>query len=244
MDFNFNIIIYIVVGVLVAILIYCLAVASFGYENFRENLNELNQEANQYGFTTRDFVDQLNNTKFEGKVELKLCNEGEDHFSPNYIALSHKTLSSNSLASLAIVAHEMGHAEQYKNGVKLEKHWKRKRTGRALGKLFVPLVIIGIVVSLISIFEIIDSMFVYAGLGVIGLAVMLFLFAIYNKFMEIKIEKEASDFAIKFLKEYLNDKELKKCKTFLDSARLTYWADLYRTMFAWTMLTGKTSMFK
>ena len=62
--------------------------------------------------------------------------------------------------------------------------------------------------------------------------------------MEIKIEKGASKYAIEMLKDYLSPQEIKICNEFLNSARLTYWGSLFRTMFGWTFLTKKDSMFK
>ena len=65
-----------------------------------------------------------------------------------------------------------------------------------------------------------------------------------DKEREIKIEKEASDFAVEYLKEVLTTDEIKICRDFLNSARLTYWASLFKGLLGWTFLTKNDSMFK
>ena len=59
----------------------------------------------------------------------------------------------------------------------------------------------------------------------------------------IAIEKEASKFAIDFLKQVLADEQVALCKKFLNDARLSYWADFFRTLLAWTFMTKKNKLF-
>ena len=172
------------------------------------------------------------------------CPEYQDHYSAGIVALSQKTMASNSLASLAIVSHELGHAKQDATGDKLKKHWKMRRTGKICGFFFLPVVLVGAVLSLLQVFGVLEEMiYLIIGLVCLGLGLLIFIFAIFLKYKEIQIEKEASVFALNFLKEFLTEEEAKKCKEFLDSARLTYWASLFRSMLGWTFLTKKDRMF-
>ena len=59
----------------------------------------------------------------------------------------------------------------------------------------------------------------------------------------LAIEKDASKKALKFLDEFLSEDEVKKCKAFLNDARLTYWADFLRACLGWTAMSRKTKLF-
>lgn len=239
---------YIIIGAvaLVGVLLcFCLAVASFSSDNFYEKLEENRQKSNAYGISTLDFVRNINNENFGGKLEIASCEEYQDHYSTGVVALSNSTMRSDSLASLATVAHELGHARQDAEGNKLKKHWQRKKTGRICGLFFMPVVIIGIVLSVLYLLEVLPQMVVLVvGLSLLALAVLIFFFAIFLKYKEIQIEKEASKYAMQYLKEILTKTEYKACEEFLDSARYTYWAVLFKTLLSWTFLTSKDTMFR
>ena len=109
---------------------------------------------------------------------------------------------------------------------------------------FLPNVLAGITLSLLYFFNILkEPVYLYLGLGCAGLAVLIFFFSIFLKYKEIKIEKEASVFALDYLREYLVEPEVKVCREFLDSARLTYWSVLFKTLLGWTFLTKRDRMF-
>ena len=242
--YNITMWIYIVIGAGVLfflILCLCLAVANFSFDNFRDKQEEARKFGVQ-GLTIYDFVENVNEQHLGNALRMARCAEFQDHFSVGIIALSDKTLSSNSLASFSIVAHELGHALQYRDG-KLSKHWKNKHKKRILGRFFLPLMLVGLVFAILNLFGILNEIFLYVGLGLLGLALLIFLIAIYSKYLEIRVEKEASKNGIKLLADYFPQKELKICEEFLNSARLTYWGDLFRTMLGWTMLTRKSKMF-
>ncbi len=239
---------YLIIGVvigLVLLLCFALAVASFSFDNYYEKWKALNQKRNSYGLTTLDYVEDINEKFFDGRIKIKRCAEFEDHYSTGTIGLSAQTMGSNSLASFAIVSHELGHARQDFTGDKLKKHWRMRKTGKICGLFFLPLLIVGLVLTSLWAFSVLPSMiYLIIGLACAGASFIIFLFAVILKYEEIKIEKEASDFAIEFLKEYLLDIEIKYCQELLKSARLTYWAGLIRTLLSWTMLTSKTPMFR
>lgn len=240
--------IYIIVGICVAFVLlicFCLSVASFSFDNYREKLQEANNYRNSCGLTTLEFVNDINEQFFDGQIMVERCEEYKDHYSSGKIALSTSTMGANSLASFSIIAHELGHAQQDKTAKNLRKHWQKRRIGKIIGKLFLPCVLVGVLLSILNLTGVFYQSYVlYIGISFFGIAFFIFLFAIYLKYREIKIEKEASDYAIKFLNCYLTSDELNICKDFLNSARMTYWASLFKTMFGWTMLTKQNGMFK
>jgi len=238
---------YLVIGavaIVVVLLCICLAVANFSFDNYRESLKKLSQMRNSYGITTLDYVSEINRMSFKGMLRVSKAEEYKDHYGAGTIALSDNTTHSNSLASLAIVSHELGHARQDFEGDKLKRHWKLRRTGRAIGVFFVPTSLTGIVLALLSLFKVLNEMYLYFGIGAVGVSFLIFVVALIVKYKEISIEKEASDFALDFLRIFLVEPEIEECRRFLDSARLTYWASLFRTMFGWTLLTRKEKLFK
>lgn len=239
---------YIIIGAIAVVgvlLCFCLSVASFASQNFYEKLEENQQKANSKGIRTVDYVRAINDQNFGGRLRVERCAQYDDHYSAGVVALSNDTMLSNSLASLATVSHELGHARQDAEGDKLRKHWRRKQAGRVCGLFFMPVVIAGVVLCVLYLVDILTQFVaLISGFVLIGLGILIFLFAIYLKYREIQIEKEASKYAIEFLQEVLNRSECKECEEFLNSARLTYWAVFFKTLLSWTFLTSKDPMFR
>lgn len=239
---------YIIIGAIVVVgvlLCLCLAIASFASDNFYEKLQENQQRANSSGISTVDYVKSMNGHFFGGRLRIEKCPEYYDHYSSGVVALSQQTMYSNSLASLATVSHELGHAKQDAEGDKLKKHWRRKHIGRICGLFFMPAVLVGIVLSVLYLVDVLPQLVtLIAGLSLLALGILIFFFALFLKYKEIQIEKEASKYAMQFLKEILTKPEYKACEEFLDSARLTYWALFFKTLLSWTFLTSKDSMFR
>ncbi len=229
-----------IVGVFVLLLCFALAVASFSGENFYEKFQENENRRISYGITTLEYVNEINQKYFAGKLKIARCEKFKDHYSTGYVALSQQTMASNSLTSFAIISHELGHARQDSEGDKLKKHWTLRRAGKICGIFFLPVVIVGIALCLLNIFSVLpDLLYLVLGLSLLGVALLLFFFSVFLKYREVQIEKEASKYAVEFMKEVLTDDELKAAKEFLDSARLTYWAVLFKTLLGWTFLTKK-----
>ena len=236
---------YVVIGAGVLfflIICFCLSVANFSFDNFKEKRDEAGRYRAQNGMFISDFVEEINDRYLGGALSVKHAEEFRDHFAPNYIALSPSIISSNSLASFAIIAHELGHALQYKKG-ELTKHWQRRSKNRILGKFFLPLVLVGVVLAVLGLLSVLPTFVMYIGIGFLGLGFVIFLIACYSKYLEIRVEKSASKYGMNFLKECLTKGEAKICEELLNSARLTYWGSLFRTMLGWTMLTKKDKMF-
>lgn len=239
---------YVIIGAIALVgvlLCFCLSVASFASQNFYEKLEENQQKPNSKGIRTVDYVREINGQNFQGRLRIARCEQYDDHYSSGVVALSDDTMYSNSLASLATVSHELGHARQDAEGNKLQKHWKMKQAGRICGLFFMPVVIAGIVLSVLYLTDVLPQLVaLIAGLTLIGLGVLIFFFAVFLKYKEIQIEKEASKYAIEFLQEVLTRDECKACEEFLNSARLTYWAVFFKTLLSWTFLTSKDPMFR
>ena len=236
---------YILIGiavVFVLLLCFCLAVANFAFDNYYQILQKMNQKPQ--AFKTIEYINQINEKFFDNRLKVQICKEYQDHYSAGVIALSEKTLYSNSLASLCIVSHELGHAQQDFFENNLKKLWNLKKIGKTTSFLFMPLFIVGLVLALLNVFNVLPNVVcLISGLTCVGLAFLIFIFEILIKFKEISIEKQASKFAVNFLSGAISENDLILCKEFLNSARMTYWAVLFRAMFGWTFLTKKEKLF-
>ena len=236
-----TVIIIIAIVAFVILLSAALSVATFADEKFLQEYEKINSVPNYSGISVLEFVHSLNYNVFNGKIKVRSVeNDYENFYSSKskLVALSKKTLSSNSLASFAVVAHEMGHALQDKEGSKLKRLNFLRRLGSFLGFLFLPSILAGIIMLFLG-EELRLVSYILFGIG--GGILLL---AIFIKARTVVIEKDASDKGLEFLKEIMSNDELNKCKKLLDAARLTYWADLLRLLLSWTLLTRKMKMFR
>lgn len=153
-----------------------------------------------------------------------------DAYSPKYktLILSQEVCDTASLASMAIVSHEIGHAMQDS-----EKNLLF-RFVRALGyivrftnKFIVPTLIIGIFLYIFK-FPTIDT-----GYYFIITSIILFVLNILNQLLNIPIEFDASNRALKFLKanNIVSPSEYRKAKKLLSIAGQTYIAGLFDSLF-------------
>lgn len=217
---------------------FLLAIANFAYDRFLQRYEELDKIPLQSNLTIFDFINFVNNTFFAGKLQfLQISRLAGDAYSKGKLFLSTNTLNKNSIASITIIAHELGHAQQDQEGGKLKRLHFLRFLGKTLG-IFLPLIIVaGIVLLFFG-----DKLFT-TGIILLGCAGGIFLLAIFNKLLTISIEKDASKKAVKLLEDYLSEGELRKAKRFLKDARLTYWADFLRLILGWTTLSKKSKMF-
>ena len=233
---NWWIIIIVLGGVV--LLCFLLSVANFSGERFIDKYKEMNKQFAKSDLTPLEFIKKLNAEYFEGKLQiLQISKAATDAYNKGKLFLSTDTLQTASLASFTIIAHEMGHALQDKNGKKLKVLSRLRKIGRFLGTLMLPSILAGVILMLIS-----QNLF-WWGVGLIALGCLIFFLALFIKMRTISIEKDASKNAIKFLTEFFDESEVKKCKTFLKDARLTYWADFLRLCLGWTAMSRKTKLF-
>lgn len=229
------IIVVIAFGVLICFL---LAIANFAYDRFLQRYQELDKVPLQGDLSIYDFINYINHNEFDGKLQfIQISQLAGDAYSKGKLFLSTNTLNKNSLASITIIAHELGHAKQDKEGGKLKRLHFLRGFGKIIG-VFLPLLIISGIVMLILGEDYFNISFILLGCGA-----GIFVLSLFTKLLTISIEKDASKKAIKMLEEYLSEDELKKAKRFLKDARLTYWADFLRLILGWTALSKKSSLF-
>ncbi len=154
--------------------------------------------------------------------------EGEmtDYYHPKKqkIALSQGVYGSNSVASIGIAAHEVGHAIQTKEGYYASKI----RTFMVpfvnfSSAILWPLVIIGLLFNIFgSADSIVGTIFIWSGIGFFGLSMLFSL-------VTLPTELDASRRAIQQLTEggYLTgEEEIEQTKSVLKAAAMTYVASL------------------
>ena len=216
MDITLLIIICVVAFLLM--LCFFLAVANFAGEKFMDSYKRMDAIEAKTDFSTYQYFSWLNLKHFGGEIVVKtIANIAGDAYSKKTLYLSGATQGSHSLASFAIISHEMGHALQDKNGKKLKTLNFLRRLGKVLGFFLMPLFIAGVVLMLIG-----GALF-YVGVGMLGGCVVILILALFIKLRMIAIEKEASKFAIEFLNEVLPEEQVESCRKFLNDARLSYW---------------------
>lgn len=148
------------------------------------------------------------------------------------LIMSDRVCDTPSIASVAIVSHELGHAMQDKANSKLLKlnHVLRIITS-ITNKFIFPLIIIGLILYTIKVPNEI------LGLILVIVAGVLFLLEAILKLFTIPLEFDASKRAIKFLTEnkIFTKKEITKSKKLLNTAGQTYILGLFdginRTLF-------------
>lgn len=229
-------IIIVIVVALAVLMCLLLSIANFSGERFMEEYGKINAIEVRNNLKPLEFAHQINNNYFAGKIKVgRVAQSAADAYSKGAIYLSNETVSKNSIASFTIIAHELGHALQDKEGKKLRRLLFLRRLGRILGLLLAPCLIAGFIVALLG--------YQTIAIALAGGAVVIFLLALYIKLRTISIEKDASKKAIIFLEEYLTEEELKISKKLLNAAKLTYWADFLRIFLWWTAMSRKTKLF-
>jgi hypothetical protein len=232
--------IWIIVGVIVLAFLLCflLAIANYSGERFMDKYNEMNKIEAETRLSPLQYIQYIEDKYFKGKMEVvQISNVAGDAYSNGKLFLSGNTIQLNSLASFTIISHEMGHALQDEEGGKLKRLNRLRKFGRFLGVLLMPSIIAGIILLFFG-----GNLFI-AGIGLISLGVLIFILALIIKIITISIEKDASKKAMVFLSEILGERQLKKCKKFLNDARLTYWAEFLRIILGWTGGTRKSKLF-
>ena len=143
-----------------------------------------------------------------GRVEGSLT----DHYAPTKkeLNLSDTTYDSRSIASIGVAAHECGHALQdHRKMVLLNLQMSIVPVVNFASRLSIPLILIGIVLGLMNIAQI---------------GVYLFGATLLYQLMTLPIEFDASNNAIKVLREnnMMDESELYGVKKVLTAAALTY----------------------
>lgn len=230
-----DIIKYIAIGVAVLILIIGLAIVNFSAEEFISRYNEYNQDASSY-FNTIEFLNMVCQEELHRAITVKLTPElYRESYSAYYntIQIGNDLANSYSITGFAIIAHELGHAMQYRdNAKKMNKFAKKSILINFLSYMFFPLII----ASIVLLFVLPELSFI--GYICLGLAGLVFGLSISLKLSTLKIEKEASQNAVYLLEKYagFDDYKIADAKTLLKAAKNTYLADVLRSLLKWTFL--------
>lgn len=186
--------------------------------------NKMNLTGKELAFLSKANLG-LTNLKF-ALTDRKLG----DAYSPKYetLIISEEVCNTASLASLAIISHELGHAVQHKNQTPLYfLNQLTKKLTRLTNILIVPLLVIGLFLFLIKYPN--DSL----GIILMLISLSLFLLHILELIIVIPLEYDASRRALKYLKDYnyVSASEYKKAKKLLRVAAQTYIAGLLDDLF-------------
>jgi len=231
--------IIIIAGAFLLLLCFLLTIASFSGDKFMTEYKKLFEKTTRSPFTVTTFLNVLNNKYFDNQVQvLPIDTPGGDFYNSKKRVAGLYIAGQTSLASFAVVAHELGHAYQDLVEHQLRKFHNLRKVGGFIGKLFLPIVI----ATIVALFFVENYVLLLMGSGIA--IVIIIMLAIIIKAKTISIEKDASKRGLELLSEFLPDDEIKQCKKVLDSARLTYWGDLIKLLLGWSGLTNKTEMFK
>lgn len=187
--------------------------ALFTQFNVKSTFNKYTQVRSYRGQTgaevARSILDK--NGLYNVKVE-PIGGSLSDHFDPrsNVIRLSQPVYGSQSIAAVAVAAHEVGHALQYANGYTPIK-WRNS---------ILPLANIGSQALPILIF----AAFIFRSSAMIDLGILFYLFAIVFQIITLPVEFNASSRAILQLNEgfYIDEQESRDAKKVLNAAAMTY----------------------
>lgn len=227
--------------VLVLFLIVAISISSNSFLRFKQIFEEFKDVKNSSYLTAFQFAEFVRDKKLDGKLNI-ISRKGDfsdayDYFS-NTLILSENTMNDNSISSLAVVAHELGHAMQRKADTKKFRRCTKIRNFVSIGcKFITPLFIAGIVCLFF------DGITFFVGIALCALSIALFFVLLIYKSRLLAVEKEASNLGIKLLDDLdmLEHEEQKNIKAILRAAYMTYVGDFFRTMLSWTGLTKKSA---
>lgn len=234
---------FIIIGAIVLFVLLAITLANYSYDSFMFQFEKMKKTTTEYNGTALTLANFLNLQEFGGLLNVNIIEE-QNSANCSYstknraLNLTEEVANNNSIASLAITAHEMGHALQhFKNSKQLIKNYRMSRVLKVLGILNYPLMILAISFAVFN--------YLTYSLIAVGLIFISFIVALILKYITIKLEKDASEFAIRLLKKYkvLPENQILLVKKFLKSARKTYVGDFFRALFAWTGLTRRTKFF-
>lgn len=146
------------------------------------------------------------------------------------LILSNGVANFSSLTSLAVVAHELGHAIQDRQNNRLFGLIQIfSKLTRFFNRFVMPLLLVGLTLFALGYFHIIDATWYSLGVTLTYISFVLIFFQIVVKFATIPLEYDASKKALWFLKDYgfVTKTELRHAKKLLNVAALTYIASLF-----------------
>ena len=236
-----QILLYILIGIFVLFVILGLAIANFADGQLDSYYNELGSDIAVLGLPASTFCQLVISSKLGGRIAVsRVAGVYGGRYLPGKarIELADDVYSSGSVAAIAVTAHELGHALQFKENPKiLVRNYKFSKLIKFLGMMLFPTFISAIVLFLLD--------FIIISIILLSVCVLSFLLALALKIFTIRIEKQASKNAIGLLLEFsaLSDEQLGRAKKLLSYAKMTYVADFFKALLCWTFLTKRTKIF-
>lgn len=179
----------------------------------KSTFERYSQVKSKSGITGSQLAQQL--LESNGLSNIRIVHIGgnlSDHYDPRkkQVALSESTYSSDSVASLGVVAHEIGHAIQHKN------HYAPLKIRNA----FVPVAQFGSSFSWIIFF----AGLLFSTPILINVGIWLFLAVVIFSIITLPVEFNASNRALSMIENQhiLDTKETTMAKRVLDAAAMTY----------------------
>lgn len=213
---------YVVAGLMLVVAIIVALVAQVKVEGTYDKYKEIPSSINMTG---KEFAEML--IAKEGlDVSVQMC-KGKltDNYNPTdkTLNISSGNYSSRSIASHAIIAHEFGHALQHAKGYKpLLARQGIVVFSNIMSKLFMPLLIFGIVLELCTLGMLrIGSFIIYFSVVLYGIALVL-------NVVTLGVEYDATNRAKTIMASLCSDDEgqQKAVAKLLNSAALTYVASM------------------
>ena len=232
------------IWIAIAVLVFVVFLAMFANGAVREFLSAYD-EANEIvcGSCLKavDFAQNVN--QFEFSNSLKIIQGKKSGVSDCYhtgarvVEISNANYGNASIAALAVIAHELGHAQQERDELKMfSSCLKKRKIAKWLALFIFPLLIAGVV-----------CMFflpVWIGGALVVLGILSFVFAISVKVSLLRVEKDASKRALVLLENYasFDNEELETAKNLLKKASNTYLSDILNALLSWTGLTRRSKL--
>lgn len=144
--------------------------------------------------------------------------------SKKIIALSDETFNTSSVASIAVVAHELGHAIQHKRSPFAFNIVRFVRSISSIfGSLVFPAIITAALMFLLNINVEFAFIIFYIALGIAASTLL-------SKMLTIPLEYSASNIALEILRKYaiLDEEELQITKQITNAAAFTYVAEFIK----------------
>lgn len=238
-----NIVLYVLIGVFALFLLIALSIASFSSSHFYEVYSDYDDKVVSSFMKAIDFAKIVQANKFHNSINIRqIPGDLTDSYNSGSrsISLSERTYNRATVSSLAVIAHEFGHAVQdFENFKNFDRYMRLRKMISRFGFLIMPAFIAGVLVLILG------ENLLLLGIGLCAFSVVLFFIALSIKIILLSVEKDASNKGIMLLREFgvMEDEEIILAKKVLDAAYLTYVGDFFRAILAWTFLTRKTKLY-
>lgn len=231
--------IYQILAIIACILLLLIIIVLSSKSRIYKTYQKYMKVGNKANLTGKELA-FLSKQKLELKdLEFALTdNKLGDAYSPKYktLILSEEVCNTASLASLTIVAHELGHAVQdkHKTGLFFISKLFSKIT-KFTNNFIMPLLIVGLFLFIIK-YPTPDL-----GANLMITSGVLFGLHLINQIVTIPLEYDASKKALKYLKDnnFVSSGEYRKAKKLLGIAAQTYIAGLFDNIFIFTKKKNK-----